>query len=146
MKPKDQFVVVEEGHGGVTGYEIPGKGYGQGHTSGYGALTDSHWTERMAEGCVVIDKTMVPFPDLVRAAVDSPLLDTRLTERQVLPPVSDMMLAGLGGSFKAMALRHNEDKAWGGLDSVGIDEYVAFWRSVGARIGTVRGGIITWGE
>lgn len=117
------------------------------HQSGYSSPDNFFGDNREGnfEGVPVIDKkeAVRKNPSL---AITMPMVSTKLKDDEVneCPEPSDVMLFGLGGAFKALAIRKKVDKQFSGLDMVSIKTYIRLWREQGARIGVIKNKKFVW--
>jgi len=140
---KQELALIKLGHGGVSG-----------HVANAHATITMYDTrlapyyERLIEGGYAIDITMIPDDVLVPASLNGPLLDTTLADGEVdaCPMPSEVLVAGLGGAFLGLAALKVARPGWGGLDSVSLSAYVAYWRGKGASVGQRKGGVIVWDD
>jgi hypothetical protein len=105
--------------------------------------------EIIANNTPVIDKRSIleisPF-----LAFQSPLIDPTLQDNQIdkCPQPSEAMAFGLSGSFQTLLLlqEHHkmQSKEAGPLDSIGINDFINWWRSKGAKIGKVVNNSFVW--
>jgi hypothetical protein len=93
-------------------------------------------------------------------AIASPMLKTYLRRGEVerfgeilasdTNGTASMMLEALAGGndaqrgMAALATIAASDQEFGGLDNIGVDDYVEWWRARGARIGEIIDGAIVW--
>jgi hypothetical protein len=129
--------------------------YPQGDTTSrtHGYDTPERFTEEVREGkygddildgAIVVDTRGVP--NIVSAVLNAPLCEPGAQERIKLPPVSEWTLAGLKGSFRTLAAKHNAEPEWSGLDRVPPAEFAAYWASKGAKVGLWMCGEVQWEE
>ena len=134
---------------GFCAYEKPKEGYGQCTLSGYSHpdsfLQDKALKRDDFEGAWVLDKrkTLEKNP---MTCINGPMLDLRLGQGEVkrCPEPNDMLMVGLEGSFKTLALMKKTQPMWGGLDTVGMEDYIRYWAKCGARLGWIIGWKFVW--
>lgn len=133
--------------------------YGKGcHGSGYGSPERPHAADpakhTIPDGTFAIDKRdAVETPAGFALVFNGPMVDVDLPdgESSECPEPSEIMAGAMsqsGNSFGTLLALQSAHKATkktpGPLDFVSISEYVAGWRSVGARIGQYTAGQIVW--
>ena len=150
VKLNDTVALVWSGFGGTTAELMPRNGC-RGNVSGFVCDTDRALSSMAGRysvpaGTPVIDKR--PAIDSKGAAVSlkAPLLDIERPSAFSLKGAEPMALAMMSdpgngyGSILAGALVGAVN-----LDSVGLSDYVAYWRTNGARVGVVTTeGTIDW--
>lgn len=159
--------LITFGLGGHMVYFAPQEGYGQCTLSGYDSPS-SFWRERpneiIPDGTPVLDKRGVLSVN-PQFSYASPLVDTRVQTGNVsrLGPVDPLFASAVADNQFGTLLRVHEAamasmeelKAAsaildrlppGPLDSIGVDDYVAWWRARGARFGRTLAGAFVWVE
>ena len=111
----------------------------------------AEFAERAPVGCWVMDKRVDvgEHPEFVRLVLDAPLVDAALPPRDVQPfgdlresrlaqTFTDIEALGVGNAYTALAAHAVADKTWSGLDKVGVDLFVDYWRTTRlVRVGRV---------
>ena len=101
---------------------------------------------RLKEGGIAIDKRTVPDDKIVTYVFNSPMPDPLfpIGKKDRPPEPSDVMLAGLEGSYKTMAQMMKAVPDFTGMMRVSVPEYAAWWLDKGARVGVRQGDKIVW--
>lgn len=148
---RPRFEVLEGSGGDVAGYEPPVITEHKGFTSaqhGRCTIPDSRlepYFGDLVEGGIVIDKRpCAKLPEFALMVMSSPMLKLGITEPDLCPVPNEMFVGALEGSFKTLAAIKLAKPTFTGLDHVGLADYLAVWRSNGARIGVKQGGNIYW--
>jgi hypothetical protein len=127
----DRYLVLTRGLSGLTGYPGPREGYGPITVS----IPHDDF-ERELEN-VVDDVDNLDNDNIVRAVFAAPMLDTRIPKDEVkaCPDIPDYMARGFEGGYADLIALKIAQPAWKGLDFVGVEMFVAYWRANGAKIG-----------
>ena len=132
-------------------YAAPSTDGGSSHTS----CSDSRlgpYLGYLHEGGWVIDKRRIMDGprrgEFVDGVMNGPMIDTAVAPSQVdrCPQPSAILLGGLQGAFQTLAMVKTAKPEWRGLDSIGPEDYAAFWRERGAKVGRRRGDAIVWDD
>jgi len=139
----DRYLVLTRGLSGLTGYPGPQEGYGQ------STVSIPHDDFERELGNVVDDVYIIDNLDndnIVRAVFAAPMLDTRIPKDSVYacPDIFGPMAMGLEGMYAGLAAMKMVRPSWTGLDKVGIERFVDYWRKNGAKIGRKIDGKIVW--
>lgn len=152
-------------------YCVIGRGFGGWHAHGINCSSSggsldpyTYWTgelcsgyrQRAVEGALVYDAAHLEDTPAARAAfyalvIQGPMVDTALPPHGVRRfsegerACARSMLPGLGGAFVPLARRAVADRAFGGLDTVGIAIYRRLLAEVpGIRLGHIEGEEVVW--
>lgn len=83
----------------------------------------------------VLDVTVIPLGTLLLAELGAPVIDLRLRPGETDPCALPEDLSRLKGLARRLAETKKRNPAWGGLDAVSLEAYLAYWRAKGARVG-----------
>jgi hypothetical protein len=136
---------IERGQNGWHGYGIE-----KGNKVSVTFYTNriEHTLDRADEDTVFIDKSEVE--DLAKYVLSGPMFDPSLKDDEIARfneiQTLRQMFSGLEGGFKAtaaLALTEGE-KSLRSLDYVGLEVWITFWKSAGAKIGKLQNGKVVW--